>query len=335
MDHEPASVKVKVLKSLYAAKAMKLDPFLKLVPSYRDYVWGGDRLRPGHSPTAEAWVVWEKDKIESGSLAGKTLGEAASQFGEALLGAKAMKRTGTRFPLLIKLLDCAQWLSLQVHPNDQQAIELEGPGQFGKTEAWHILDSQPNSTLIAGLKPNTSADIVAASIRNGTVIEHVHYAAVSAGDTIFMPAGTLHALGPGLLIYEVQQTSDLTYRVYDWGRPQTEKRPLHIEKSIQVTRADSRAPTLSMPECEDGTQQTLVQCEYFTLDILCASTKNMALDTKRESFHAITVIEGKAVLRARDESLELDKFQTAVIPASVGNYQFQPLTNCRALKSSS
>ena len=333
MDRGPASAKG--AKIPVRGKTMKLDPFLKLVPSYRDYVWGGDRLRPGHSPTAETWVVWEQDEIESGSLAGKTLGEAASQFGEALLGAKAMTRTGTRFPLLIKLLDCAQWLSLQVHPNDQQAVELEGPGQFGKTEAWHILDSQPNSTLIAGLKPNTSAETVAASIRNGTVIEHVNYAAVSTGDTIFMPAGTLHALGPGLLVYEVQQTSDWTYRVYDWGRSQTEKRPLHIEKSIQVTRADSRAPIISMPECGDGTQQTLVECEYFTLEILCASAKGINLDTKHESFHAITLIEGKAVLRAGDESLKLDKFQTAVIPASVGSYQFQPLTDCRALKSSS
>ena len=314
---------------------MKLDPFLKLIPSYRDYVWGGDRLRPEHSPTAEAWVVWEKDEIAFGSLAGRTLGEAASQFGEELLGAKAMTRTGTRFPLLIKLLDCAQWLSLQVHPNDQQAVELEGPGQFGKTEAWHILEAQPNSTLIAGLKPNTSAETAAESIRNGTVIEHAHYAAVSAGDTIFMPAGTLHALGPGLLIYEVQPTSDWTYRVYDWGRPQTEKRPLHIEKSIAVTRVDSRTLIIPMPDCRDGTQQTLLECEYFTLEILCASTKSIDLDTKRESFHAITLIEGKAVLRAGDENLELSKFQTAVIPASVGNYQFQPLTNCHALKSSS
>ena len=328
VSHKSAKIPVR-------RKNMKLDSFLKLVPSYRDYVWGGDRLRSGHRPTAEAWVVWEEDEIESGSLAGKTLGEAAIQFGDALLGAKAMTRTGTRFPLLIKLLDCAQWLSLQVHPNDQQAVELEGPGQFGKTEAWHILDSQPNSTLIAGLKPDTSAETLAASIRGGTVIEHVQYAAVSAGDTIFMPAGTLHALGPGLLVYEVQQTSDWTYRVYDWGRPQTEKRPLHTEKSIQVTRADFTAPIIAMPDCEDGTQHTLVQCEYFTLEILCASINSINLDTKRESFHAITVIEGKAVLQARDESLELNKFQTAVIPSSAGNYQFQPLTGCRALKSSS
>ena len=148
-----------------------------------------------------------------------------------------------------------------------------------------------------------------------------------------MPAGTLHALGPGLLIYEVQQTSDLTYRVYDWGRPQTENRSLHIEKSIAVTRVDSRAPIIPMPDCRDATQRTLVECEYFTLDILCASTQRIDLDTKRESFHAITLIEGKAILSAGDESLELDKFQTTVIPASVGNYQFQPLTDCRALKS--
>ncbi len=313
---------------------MSLNSFLKLTPAYRDYVWGGERLRPGHYPTAEAWVVWEDDVIESGSLAGKTLSEAAAQFGEALLGAKAMSRTGTRFPLLIKLLDCAQWLSLQVHPNDQQAVELESEGQFGKTEAWHILDSKPGAKLIAGVKPNTSSKVLADSIRNGTVIDHVQYSDVKQGDTVFMPAGTLHALGPGLLVYEVQQTSDWTYRVYDWGRPATEKRPLHIEKSIQVTRADFTAPVTSSPETGDGTSHKLVQCDYFTLELLSAQTNAIDLDTKGETFHTITVIEGKAALLAGSEQMELDKFQTAVIRANVGRYQFKPLTNCHALKSS-
>jgi mannose-6-phosphate isomerase len=313
---------------------MTLNSFLKLTPSYRDYVWGGERLRPGHYPTAEAWVVWEEDVIESGPLAGQKLAEVAAQFGEALLGAKAMSRTGTRFPLLIKLLDCAQWLSLQVHPNDEQAIELEGPGQFGKTEAWHILDSAPDGKLIGGLKPGTSPKVVAESIRNGTVIDHVQYVNVKQGDTIFMPAGTLHALGPGLLVYEVQETSDWTYRVYDWGRPATEKRPLHIEKSVRVTRADFRTPVISMPPIGDGTRHVLIRCDYFTLELLSAQSSTIDLNTRDKSFHAITVIEGKATLQAGNERVELEKFQTAVIPAWVGGYQFRPLTNCRALKSS-
>ena len=312
---------------------MQLNSFLKLTPAYHDYVWGGDRLRPEHTPTAEAWVVWEGDVIESGPLAGKTLREAAQQYGDGLLGAKPVSRTGTRFPLLIKLLDCAEWLSLQVHPNDQLAVELEGQGQFGKTEAWHILDAKPAARLIAGLKPDTPSDQLAESIRTGTIIDHVQYVDVKEGDTVFMPAGTLHALGPGLLVYEVQQTSDWTYRVYDWGRPATEKRPLHIDKSIRVTRTDFTAPITPPPAAGDGTRHVLVVCEYFTLEMLSAMSKTIELDTEGQSFHAITVIEGKALLQTGDEQVELEKFQTAVVPAQVGRYQFQPLADCRALKS--
>jgi len=144
----------------------------------------------------------------------------------------------------------------------------------------------------------------------------------------------LHALGPGLLVYEVQQTSDWTYRVYDWGRPATEERPLHIEKSIAVTRTDFTSPVIPMPEHGDGTHHTLVECEYFTFELLSAKSNTITLDTKNESFHAVTVIEGKALLEADDEQVELDKFQTAVVPASMGEYQFKPLEECRALKSS-
>jgi mannose-6-phosphate isomerase len=313
---------------------MTLKSFLKLEPAYRDYVWGGERLRPGHNPTAEAWVVWEDDVIASGPLAGKTLGQAAEEFGEDLLGAKAVARTGTRFPLLIKLLDCAQWLSLQVHPDDKLAVQLEGPHQFGKTEAWHILDAQPDAKLIAGLKPNTSADVLAESIRNGTIIDHVQYANISKGDTIFMPAGTLHALGPGLLVYEVQQTSDWTYRVYDWGRPQTETRKLHIEKSIQATKTDFSAPLIHAPNDGDGSRHELINCEYFSLELLSAASNSIELDTKEQGFHAITVIEGKASLETKNEQVELDTFQTVVVPARLGSYQFKPIENCKALKSS-
>jgi mannose-6-phosphate isomerase len=132
----------------------------------------------------------------------------------------------------------------------------------------------------------------------------------------------------------VQQTSDWTYRVYDWGRPATEKRPLHIEKSIRVTRADFIAPIMPVPALGDGAQHILVQCDYFTLELFSASTQSIDLDTKSESFHAITVIDGKALLQAGSAQIELDTFQTAVVPAELGGYRFQPLTECRALKAS-
>jgi mannose-6-phosphate isomerase len=218
-----------------------------------------------------------------------------------------------------------------VHPDDPLAVELEGEGQLGKTEAWHILDAGPGAKLIAGLKPNVTPEQLAGAIRNGTVIDHVQYMDVKRGDTVFMPAGTLHALGPGLLVYEVQQTSDWTYRVYDWGRPATEKRPLHIEKSIRATRPDFAAPLIPPPATSDGTRYVLAECEYFTLEMLSATSNTIRLDTGGESFHAITLSEGKAVLTAHEERVELDKFQTAVVPAHVRSYQFQPLGNCCAL----
>ncbi len=164
---------------------------LQLVPEYRDYIWGGDRLRPGMVPTAEAWVVYAGDKIAAGTFAGKTLGQLAAEQGQALLGARAFAKTGTRFPLLVKLLDCAQWLSLQVHPNDEQAIALEGPGNFGKTEAWYVIEATPDAALIAGMKPGTSAATLETVMRNGTIAEHAQSIPVKAGDTIFMPAGTV------------------------------------------------------------------------------------------------------------------------------------------------
>lgn len=306
---------------------------LQLLPEYRDYVWGGERLRPGTVPTAEAWVVYEGDKIAAGPFAGKTLAELAAEKGEELLGSRACAKTGTRFPLLVKLLDCAQWLSLQVHPDDEQAIALEGPGHFGKTEAWHVIEAAPQATLIAGMKPGTNPETLATAIRNGTIIEHTQLLPVKAGDTIFMPAGTVHALGPGLLIYEVQQTSDWTYRVYDWGRPETPSRRLHIDKSLAVSRPEAVASALPLPALTDGQPALLCESPYFRLEMLAAETQPIALDTKGESFHAITVLEGEARIVTPGGEATLRRFETAVIPATCGAYRVEPLTAFRALRT--
>jgi mannose-6-phosphate isomerase len=308
---------------------------LQLMPEYRDYVWGGQRLRPG-TLTAEAWVVYENDRIANGPLAGKTLGEAAQALGAELLGENPVKRTGTRFPILIKLLDCNEWLSVQVHPNDEQAAQMEGPDQFGKTEAWYILEAQADAQLVAGVRADTTADALAQSIRNGTIADHVEYHTIHTGNTIFMPAGTLHALGPGSLVYEVQETSDLTYRIYDWGRPQRAGRMLHIEQSIAVTRPQATGQVQPAVELQPTDQRQLVQCPYFTLEILAAHTEPLSLDTRGNSFHAITLIEGQGAIECGDERVELRPFETVLVAASARSYQLRPIgpQGLRALKSS-
>jgi mannose-6-phosphate isomerase len=303
------------------------------MPQYRDYLWGGQRLRPGQL-TAEAWVVYEQDHIASGPLAGRTLAEVAAQDPVGLLGVRAVERTGTRFPLLIKILDCAQWLSLQVHPDDEAAERLEGQGYFGKTEAWHVLDAAPGAQLIAGMRPETTALVLAEAIRNGTILDWVQYQDVRPGDTIFMPARTIHALGPGLLIYEVQQTSDLTYRVFDWNRPATPGRVLHIEKSLAVADPPASAPARPAPALADGEWVELAACPYFTLELILGRERPIAGDTAGDTFHALTVIEGAAEVVARDGALRLDRFDSAIIPAACGAYDIRPLDGCRVLKAS-
>lgn len=313
---------------------MPIQHALQLTPEFRDYVWGGQRLRPGVVPTAEAWAIYENDRVATGPLVGQTLVEVAAAEGAALLGERVMRQTGVRFPLLVKLLDCAQWLSLQVHPNDEQALRLEGPGFFGKTEAWHILDAAPQAQLIGGVKAGTSAEALADAIRNGTILEVSEYLSVRAGDSIFMRAGTIHALGPGLLVYEVQQTSDLTYRVFDWNRPQTGKRVLHIDKSLAVADPDARAKARPCPPLGDGERQAVITCPYFTLEVLAAHSREIQLDTQGQTFHALTVIEGAARLVIGGQTLTLNRYESAVVPADAGAYTVQPEGNYRMLKSS-
>jgi len=311
-----------------------LPRFLMLSPEYRDYVWGGQRLRPGQL-TAEAWVIFENDQVLGGPLAGKTLAQVTEEYGETLLGKAVVERRGRRFPLLIKLLDCNEWLSLQVHPNDQQAAEMEGPGQNGKTEAWHFLEVANDAQIIAGLKTGTTSENMAEAIRNGTILDLANFINMKAGDTVFMPAGTIHALGPGLMVYEVQETSDFTYRVFDWNRPQTGRRVLHIDKSLAVARADSSTQAVPTPAMKDGECRVLCESEYFTLECLKSEKQAMELNTEGRSFHALTVIEGVARFSRGGEKVRLCCYESILVPASTEAYRLESEKGgFRILKSS-
>jgi mannose-6-phosphate isomerase len=309
------------------ALSKNIPSLLKFIPTIRNYIWGGRNLLPvidpgsvnTDDPIAEVWAVYEKNLVKGGAFAGYSLARLTEEYPDEVLGTHGTKQGNKHFPLLIKLLDCKRWLSLQVHPNDEQAHRLEGPQVSGKTEAWHVINAENNAQLIMGIKPNVSAEALHTAIGNESILDLVEYHSVQANDTIYMPAGTIHALGPGLLVYEVQQTSDLTYRVFDWNRPQTNGRVLHIEKSIAATDVHSLGK-LTRSQGLDSQTTDLVQSPYFDLEMLSAPHER---NTNGESFHALTVISGMAQIATKEDELSLNKFDTVLVPAVCGKYRLE------------
>jgi mannose-6-phosphate isomerase len=302
----------------------RLPRLLPLTPQYRERVWGGQRLQVsgGAVPIGEAWIAYGQSVVSAGAVQGQTLDDLLRTNGPELLGesvgAPAGRQSGTQagFPLLIKLLDCADWLSVQVHPDDAQARSMVGPGERGKTEAWHMLQAAPGAEILAGVKAGTTPAQLAQAIRDGTVLEVAERHHVEAGDTVFIPAGTLHALGPGLLLYEVQQSSDTTYRVYDWDRPASSGRALHLEESVAVTDAGRRGDL--RPDSRTHGQGELTASEYFVLEgVKLADAGEMyQSETRGRSFRIVTVTVGEIELSSGDETLRLGTFQTALVTAA-------------------
>ena len=291
-----------------------------LEPQYRERVWGGQRLKAGDPPTGEAWVAFGESRVRSGEHAGRTVAELASAFGAEFLGLRAAESCGTRFPLLVKLLDCADWLSVQVHPDDEQAQRLVGPGETGKTEAWYFLEADEGAYVYAGVKPGTTRDELEKAIRGGSILDVARRLDVHAGETLYIPAGTLHALGPGLLLYEVQQSCDTTFRVYDWGRPAAAGRRLHLEESVAVTDP-LKAPSPSPPPRLEGTvSETALSCPYFELDVIRVGDETFEGDTRGLTFHLLTAAEEGVEVACGEERVRLGRFETALVAGCAGAY---------------
>ena len=291
-----------------------------LEPQYRERVWGGQRLKAADPPVGEAWVACAESRVREGAAAGRTVAELAEAFGPQLLGREVFAAHGTRFPLLVKLLDCADWLSVQVHPDDAQAARLVGPGEFGKTEAWHFIEADEGATVYAGVREGTTAEELAAAIRAGRVTDVAERLEVSAGQTICIPSGTLHALGPGLLLYEVQQASDTTFRAYDWGRPTSDGRRLHVEETVAVADARRRVRPAPPPALAGTAAARAMACAFFELDVLRVGAEAFAADTGGRTFHLLTLIEGEAEVACGAERVGLRGFDTALVAGGAGAY---------------
>ena len=297
-----------------------------LEPEYRERVWGGRRLRASDPPTGEAWIAYGASRVLNGPNQGRTLDDVLAAAGLELLGTNASPgRDSRRFPLLAKFLDCADWLSVQVHPNDEQARRMAGPDELGKTEAWYFLDTDPGAKILLGVTPGTGEDELVRAIRAGRAVDVASEVPVSGGEAVLIPAGTLHALGPGLFLYEMQEASDITYRAYDWGRPETPTRHLHIEESVEVTLPvgplDRTVPRVAG---ETGTALA-VDSEYFRVELARIGTEPLLADTAGRTFHILTVIRGTVEVIVGRETAHLKAFETALVAAQAGAYSLRSL----------
>jgi mannose-6-phosphate isomerase len=305
---------------------------LRFEPILRRYLWGGRRLgetlgKPlGEGDDyAESWEVCDRPGDQSvvamGRLRGTTLGELVQCRGEELLGRHAPQ---LRFPLLFKFLDAQKTLSVQVHPNDEQASRLNTP-DFGKTEAWVVLDAQPGSLIYAGLKRGFDRHALERELARGTCELCLHRFEPQPGDCIFLPAGVVHAIGEGLLIAEIQQSSDVTYRLFDWnrlgadGRP----RPLHIEQSLEVIDFSYGPASPQEPlQTERPHVERLVACDKFVLDRWTISSPETIGGDNR--CHMIAVLEGEVELDRDPAPRPLSKGHTALLPAALGAVEIRP-----------
>jgi mannose-6-phosphate isomerase len=314
---------------------------LLLLPALHPRPWGGRALAsalnkplPDDRPYGESWEMHDSARIAHGALAGRTVGEALADFGSALGGAGNDPAEG--LPLLVKFLDANEWLSIQDHPNDEQARELEGEPR-GKNEAWYVLAAAPDARLVIGVQPGLARDDIAEAIRASALEDKVVYAQVEAGDVLYMAAGTIHALGPGLLVYEIQQSSDITYRLYDWGRLGLDGKPrdLHIDKGLRVASLDV-LPAIHKTAHERGLAVEVVRSPYFYTNLYQLNAANgrvVALDTGGTRFHGLTCIGGTGAVEWDGEPVAFAHGQTLLIPAALGAYRLTTEDETRVLLS--
>ncbi|KPV51439.1 mannose-6-phosphate isomerase [Kouleothrix aurantiaca] len=295
-------------------------------------LWGGDTLgdwlglpsAPAH--LAESWQVYEHNRVAEGPFAGRTLADLAQEHGAALLGTRPFARGGADFPLLAKFIDAADHLSVQVHPDDAYAHTVEAASGFhGKTEAWYILRAAPGADLIHGLTRPTNREEFAAALHDGTLMELMRRSPAHAGDTVFVPAGTIHAINAGIMLFEIQQKSDLTYRVYDYDRRDAygQLRELHVERALDVSNFGEQPPALVAPTPIDDVRTLLVECAYFAMERWDVRAP-LPASTDLGSFEILTVIDGAAELAWPEGTRNLTRGESVVLPAALGMYQLNP-----------
>jgi mannose-6-phosphate isomerase len=309
---------------------------LRFEPIYQYRLWGGRRLAglltpplPGDGPIGEAWVLSDRDdhpsRVANGPLKGRTISQLLDQFPEQLLGKLA--HPVSRFPLLLKFLDAREMLSVQVHPADTHT-DLLPPGETGKTEAWVVLEAGPKSRIYAGLRPGATAETLRQALTSGTVADHLACFTPKPGDGVFIPAGTVHSLGGGVVVFEVQQNSDVTFRLYDWGHVDAQTgqpRALQVDQALACIDFAERAAGPVAPVVEvtaPVSRERLFDCEYFRLWRLRGHSPFSvgAAGVPR----VLICSEGAGQMERCGTTYAVGKGEVWLLPAAVGACTFQP-----------
>lgn len=312
---------------------------LKFVPVYKDYIWGGRNLeRLGRDLpegiVAESWEIsGHPDGISivaNGELAGLSLPELLTKFDKEIIGTEPYERYINQFPLLIKLIDANQKLSVQVHPDDEYAVVHEGG--YGKNEMWYIVSAEPGAEIIYDLVPGTTRETFAAAVREDQIDDYLMTVPVFAGDVFYIPAGMVHGLGAGIVVAEIQQSSNLTYRLYDYNRTDAKgnKRPLHIEQGLEVIDFKSAGQWGKLEgiikEHKLGfLRKELIINEYFEVDI-CELDGEIVRNTDGQRFFSYTFLEGNGKISYTGGSVKYKAVESILVPAAVGDYTIEGKT---------
>ena len=299
--------------------APSLAPF-RIAPFFSPRPWGTRDLSPWYDfrprePIGEAWLTGPQCLIETGDQQGRTLSELAAAYPDALLGPH--RNEVGDYPLLVKILFPHDKLSVQVHPDDILARQIGQPR--GKTECWYVLEAQPGAAVALGLKPGSTVESMRKAIGDHTLEEMLEQVPVVKGDMVFVDAGTVHAIGPGVVLLETQQTSDITYRLYDYGRP----RELHIDRGLAATRLRTAAG--KVPPKAEGARTRLIEQKYFSVDRIDLDSKS-PFPSKSEAAvpQALMAVEGAAVLHAEGcEPVDLMPGRAVVVPAEIAGYRLE------------
>jgi mannose-6-phosphate isomerase len=306
---------------------MKLYP-LQFQPIFKERIWGGTKLKTilnksiTSDITGESWEISSVDNdlsiVENGFLKGKTIVEVIDQFPQKLLGDKVYQQFGKKFPLLFKYLDAKEDLSIQVHPND--ALALQRHNSFGKTEMWYVVQADKKAKLVVGFKNKSTKEEYLQRLTDNSLLEILDLKEVKKGDALLLNTGTVHAIGAGSLIAEIQQTSDITYRIYDFDRVDTNgnKRELHTEEALDAINFDLVDSQKDYTKAIN-TSNTMVDCEYFTTNYIPLQG-NHSVHRDGASFVVYMCVEGEFSIQTEEGSYEYKLGATVLIPADLKEY---------------